>query len=53
MTLKCGEAVAAASPRRRHGNTSVPITIGLLYREYERLLRAGELQLSEDVGCPK
>lgn len=31
---------------------SVPITIGLLYREYERLLSAGALQFEEDVGCP-
>ena len=30
---------------------SVPITIGLFYREYERLLRAGALRL-ENVGCP-
>ncbi len=31
---------------------SVPITIGKLYREYQRLLKAGELRL-EDVGCPR
>ena len=30
---------------------SVPITIELLYREYERALRAGTLKLV-DVGCP-
>jgi len=31
---------------------SVPITIDLLYREYERLLSRGELRL-EGVGCPR
>ena len=31
---------------------SVPITISLLYREYERLLSRGALHL-EDVGCSK
>lgn len=31
---------------------SVPITIEMLYREYEPLLRGGLLRL-EDVGCPK
>ena len=31
---------------------SVPITIGLLYREYERLLSLGKLRL-EEVGCPR
>jgi len=30
----------------------MPITIGVLYREYERMLRAGTLRLS-DVGCPR
>lgn len=30
----------------------MPITVGLLYREYERLLRAGSLQL-EGYGCPR
>ena len=29
----------------------MPIAIGLLYREYERLLRAGVLVL-EETGCP-
>ncbi len=31
---------------------SLPITISLLYREYERLLSRGELDL-EGVGCPR
>lgn len=30
---------------------SLPITIGLLYREYEHELSAGTLKLG-DVGCP-
>ena len=30
---------------------SVPITIGLLYREYQQELRAGTLKLGE-IGCP-
>jgi hypothetical protein len=30
----------------------MPITIGILYREYERLLSAGTLEL-RDVGCPR
>lgn len=31
---------------------SLPITIGKLYREYERLLSAGALRL-EGIGCPR
>lgn len=30
----------------------MPITIPVLYRKYERLLRAGLLRL-DDVGCPR
>jgi hypothetical protein len=32
---------------------SVPITVGLFYREYARLLRAGELRLPEGICCPR
>jgi len=31
---------------------SVPITIPMFYREYQRLLRAGVLRL-EIIGCPR
>lgn len=30
----------------------MPITVGSLYREYARLLRAGLLRL-DNVGCPR
>jgi hypothetical protein len=30
----------------------MPITVGLLYREYERLLSAGVLSVG-DIGCPR
>ncbi len=33
-------------------SNSVPITIQVLYREYERLLSRGLLEL-EDISCPK
>lgn len=49
---KCGEAVTAASPRNDMESKSMPITVGHLYREYERLLMAGLLRL-DDVGCPR
>lgn len=31
---------------------SLPITIGLFYREYAHELSAGSLKLGADVGCP-
>lgn len=31
---------------------SMPITVGWLYREYERMLSAGLLRLG-NIGCPR
>ncbi len=48
----CGEAVDPASPRRRHGADSVPITLSISYRNYEALLAQDRLDL-EGACCPR
>jgi hypothetical protein len=50
---KCGEAACNCLPHGADAEfRSVPITIPVLYREYETLLRADRLILG-DLGCPR